>query len=1199
MKRIPLLSGLLFATAPIFAQVIPPDTTQRITSTTGAGASYDLGVSGSDGSFSIVRVGAAPRLTMDGSGNVTVLQNLTVNGAFSATNFAGGALTGGATGLTLNAGGTNQSITLTPTGTGYTLLNGNVGIGLTTPTAKLDVAGAGKFQGALTTTSTTASTSPTTGALVVGGGAGIAGDLSVGGKIGVGLGTAPGAALHVLQDARIQGNLTVDGVINISSGNVVANTTSDTLVITSTTQSTGYATGAVTVAGGVGITKNLNVGGILNAANLQIGGQSFDPANYVQQSGGVINGGTTGLTINAGAANQNLVFDADGIGRVEVRDLLAITNFTGVQYLLMGNQDSLGANNPAILRAANGNFEFGRGNSWVAAGGTFTPNVTFLNNGNVGVGTTNPQVRLHVTSNAAPSTGLSIENTGSGGRWYSLVTTQDGASIGGGKFSVYDNSAGLHRLSIDSGGNVGVGTTTPLSKLHVQGIGRFGLNDPNTNNLGGILVAAGTGTGGARQYWLGASNPTTHNNNNFLISDYDGGTNAPLLTILGSHNGTAGGNVGIGTTAPTAKLEVSGPAAFTGWIGGTGAAGSALSIFGSKSDAWGKDLTIKDGYVGLGTTTPSNDLSIIQKTDTQSKAGLRVFRSNGSSSGVLFQGGDNNTYLFNYGGGLKFYTNGSVDAMTVASGGNVGIGIATPLTKLDVAGAGHFGLGTGVWNDVDNLANTTRGLSIQDANAGANVAIAVGQNKLNSTGLIWNGSEGLLYTYGNAHRLRLGGSAISFGVGLDNEAVTLAANSNLGIGTTTPTERLVVAGNAIITGSLASDINGTAEASLTLGSSNPPGQGGSLRLASSQGGQFRFSNEAGKFTLRREGGLDGPLLTFETSVAEFGSSIKSFGLDVQNSAIRNVAAPFLDTDAANMLYVKNTNPFEWSAPSSIAHLKTGITHLGIGTQTPTRTLEVSGMGPLFYIEYPSHQPRIRYPAGAFQYAALQFQHTAYENGWGAEIRNEDVGSAGGNLSFFTTPKNSTVIDMNAVPERRVEITPDGLMRLYHKKNESFGWEFSVQDASGGNDGSGAGGLALRQAAKAHAGTERDYNAVTRFWLSPTGEVGIGTTNTNGYKLSVNGTIHTKEVVVDLAGWSDYVFADDYKLAPLAEVEAHIKAEKHLPGVPSAREVSEKGVNIGQMQATLLAKVEELTLHMIAQEKRIQKLEAENVALRQR
>jgi hypothetical protein len=113
-----------------------------------------------------------------------------------------------------------------------------------------------------------------------------------------------------------------------------------------------------------------------------------------------------------------------------------------------------------------------------------------------------------------------------------------------------------------------------------------------------------------------------------------------------------------------------------------------------------------------------------------------------------------------------------------------------------------------------------------------------------------------------------------------------------------------------------------------------------------------------------------------------------------------------------------------------------------------------------------------------------------------------------------------------------------------------------------------------------------------------GNVGIGTTNPQ-HKLAVNGTIKAKEIIVETTGWSDYVFASNYRLAPLSEVEAHIAEKKHLPGMPSVAEVTENGVNVAQVQAALLAKVEELTLHLIAQEKSLCELKAENDSLKTR
>jgi hypothetical protein len=126
----------------------------------------------------------------------------------------------------------------------------------------------------------------------------------------------------------------------------------------------------------------------------------------------------------------------------------------------------------------------------------------------------------------------------------------------------------------------------------------------------------------------------------------------------------------------------------------------------------------------------------------------------------------------------------------------------------------------------------------------------------------------------------------------------------------------------------------------------------------------------------------------------------------------------------------------------------------------------------------------------------------------------------------------------------------------------------------------------------------DYVSLTdRFTIDASGNVGIGTSNPT-YKLSVNGTIRTKEVIVDTA-WSDYVFKPGYRLKSLKEVAVYIKANRHLPGIPSEAEVKEQGVSVGQIESKLLAKVEELTLHMIQAEERNDRLEQENRKFQER
>jgi hypothetical protein len=116
----------------------------------------------------------------------------------------------------------------------------------------------------------------------------------------------------------------------------------------------------------------------------------------------------------------------------------------------------------------------------------------------------------------------------------------------------------------------------------------------------------------------------------------------------------------------------------------------------------------------------------------------------------------------------------------------------------------------------------------------------------------------------------------------------------------------------------------------------------------------------------------------------------------------------------------------------------------------------------------------------------------------------------------------------------------------------------------------------------------ENNSTNLFYNS--GYVGIGTAVPDE-KLTVKGKIHAQEVKVDLLGVlvPDYVFAKDYKLKTLEEVDAYIKANSHLPEIPSAKEIEKNGLLLAEMNMSLLKKIEEMTLYMIQQEKRTEML----------
>lgn len=120
---------------------------------------------------------------------------------------------------------------------------------------------------------------------------------------------------------------------------------------------------------------------------------------------------------------------------------------------------------------------------------------------------------------------------------------------------------------------------------------------------------------------------------------------------------------------------------------------------------------------------------------------------------------------------------------------------------------------------------------------------------------------------------------------------------------------------------------------------------------------------------------------------------------------------------------------------------------------------------------------------------------------------------------------------------------------------------------------------------------------TRMRITASGKVAIGPTTMplpDGYKLFVKEGILTEKVKValssDLTNWADFVFNDNYNLRSLKELESYIAEHKHLPEIPSTAEVHENGLDLAQMDAKLLQKVEELTLYIIEQQKRIERLE---------
>jgi len=269
-------------------------------------------------------------------------------------------------------------------------------------------------------------------------------------------------------------------------------------------------------------------------------------------------------------------------------------------------------------------------------------------------------------------------------------------------------------------------------------------------------------------------------------------------------------------------------------------------------------------------------------------------------------------------------------------------------------------------------------------------------------------------------------------------------------------------------------------------------------------------------------------------------------------------------------------------------------NVGIGTTNPSALLDVYGSlgstrvsgNQITHVYNAEANPRwqIDRDAGGSGLAGIKFGSGGVSalDTTIARISGGGISVTGGNVGIGTTNPGSK-LELSSIAQTVLMITGDS-----DNAGGDAGYTGITLSWAGaekwniGPAGTGGNGLVFRR-----GGSSNDVI------IDATGNVGIGTTSPT-HKLAVNGTIRAKEVIVD-TGWADYVFEDDYRLAPLAEVESHIKAKKHLPGIPSASEVAEHGVSMGDMQARLLSKIEEITLHQIAQEKQMiaqQKLLAE-------
>lgn len=361
----------------------------------------------------------------------------------------------------------------------------------------------------------------------------------------------------------------------------------------------------------------------------------------------------------------------------------------------------------------------------------------------------------------------------------------------------------------------------------------------------------------------------------------------------------------------------------------------------------------------------------------------------------------------------------------------------------------------------------------------------------------------------------------------------------------------------------------------------------------------------------------GFLLNFPSSVGDkialWGNTGNHYGFGIQGSLLQIHS----DISTSDIAFGHGTS----AAFTETMRVK-GNGRVGIGTTTPTTGFQLAGTT--------STQTELNINAPNSAIATLSFARSggtlaaptatgnAQNLGWinfngyngtsyqtSSSIRsltNETWSSTarGSYLSFHTTNAGTTTMterlridDDGSVgigttaPRGKLHIEHDGTDLDPHIRIHATGSFSRINWSTNTNANSWVAQSYLESATAADNYWRLEYGGTPRFYVAGNGNVGIGTSSPDN-KLDVLGIIRANEVIVE-TGWADYVFQDDYKLKPLSEVEAFIKENKHLPSVPSAAKIQEKGAHVAELMTKMMEKIEELTLYSIEQKKEIDEL----------
>lgn len=871
----------------------------------------------------------------------------------------------------------------------------------------------------------------------------------------------------------------------------------------------------------------------------------------------------------------------------------------------------------------------GAGDLWLAGynairmfnSGNPTPAFS-LTGQNLGLGTLNPQMRLHVSGGYGQANGLGIGSFAPND--YGTVLFTENYGYGVAHLFSLKNGVNYGDVALSEyGGRVGIGTARPIATLDVRGpLSRFG----NTDFVSGT-------TGSFLEIQQGATSGNTYSE----IGTYSAGGSVANNLILAR----AGGNIGIGTTTPAVKLHIMGKTRIEGSSTTSDEFGTLhlnSSTIATKRLLMGFDDTDNAGFiasvhsgttwlntiinkyggnVGIGTATPENSEGWHKVLDVYGSSHSKIIATTANVQTGIWS---HNFGFYNSPPGgilgtktnhpLSFITNGT-NKLTITNDGNVGIGTATPSNTLTIDSKVAKKSGLTFSNIVDKTVsyaqdkvfplgvNLSGEVVLNETAAVPSLWTVTGNNIVNAN----SGNVGIGGISSN-YKLYLAGGNLNTTAGSKTYNLQLATYSGNNEYLNITNERFKEGGSWLSSGFKLQQItdatpqgyirwNGGNNYGLTLG----VGGSSETDLITLQGETktvgIGTKTPTALFHVGYTNGYSSILA--ESTETPFGLYTKTLSREANSETFRLGLKYNLDENNGFISFYRggSTNGgflgFSTSGQERIRINAEGNVGIGTASNKLTQTLNINGG--IGFSNQNNFDKKLFSPVDG----DLEWMTHNQASGHGFAISHQGTRAIYLNTSGYSYINGGNVGIGTANPATKLEVR--GAVRVGNP------------DVQAGGVVGGTGSFLrigqLKESGNVSSVIDAFQNGGDSYsnllLQSTNGSVAIGTVDVpTGYKLAVAGDVIAERIVVKLqSAWPDYVFNTGYPLKPLVDVESYLKEHKHLPDVPSEQEVKEKGVDVTQMNAVLLKKIEELTLYMIDLKKQNDELQKRVNAIEQK